>query len=484
MIRGGHPAPRREASFGTRALQHAQVESGHGAACLRYLGVRGGSSKSRPRSGYYVLNRVSVAPAPRRSTPRAASTRVLVSDLVFDTLEATRKRDTVPLGSAFPSPTLFPWAKLARYLGSGARRAWIPGARWPACRRGMSSCGGRLHGAYLGLGMTIGIEQIIITAGALEALNLSLQTVTRPGDTIAVESPTFYGCLLAAERLRLNVVEISTDPGDGVDLEGLNKAIAKHPIRACWFMTTLHHPTGATTPRGKEARIGAPAHRARHCAHRRRRLCRAAVRIACSARQGLRQERLGFALRLVQQVPGARVPARVAGRRPLHGGKRPGRRSSPPWQPACPFNRALRTCCVTAATRRHLLRLRQVLSGQQAAALNSVQRHFPPGFRVARPSGGYFLWIECAPAVDALEVHRLALDLGISIAPGPMFSARRQFRNFLRLNCGHPWTPGMDRAVQRLGEFYGASEGRQFNIRCETGSTRGHQPGIFGATSP
>jgi DNA-binding transcriptional MocR family regulator len=93
------------------------------------------------------------------------------------------------------------------------------------------------------------------------------------------------------------------------------------------------------------------------------------------------------------------------------------------------------------------------LASRQSAALDSVRRHFPPGYRVAAPAGGYFLWIECAAAVDSLEVHRLALDFGISIAPGPMFSARRQFGNFIRLNYGHPWTPAMDRAIQRLGEI-------------------------------
>jgi DNA-binding transcriptional MocR family regulator len=72
---------------------------------------------------------------------------------------------------------------------------------------------------------------------------------------------------------------------------------------------------------------------------------------------------------------------------------------------------------------------------------------------VTRPAGGYFLWIECAPRVDSLDVHRRALAAGISLAPGPIFSARQQFRNFLRMNCGHPWTAGMDQAVQRIGEI-------------------------------
>ncbi len=75
---------------------------------------------SRPRSGYFVSARPSPS-VPRQSLPRSNSTRVAVSDLVFDILDASRDRDVVPLGSAFPNPHQFPWTNLARYLGSSAR---------------------------------------------------------------------------------------------------------------------------------------------------------------------------------------------------------------------------------------------------------------------------------------------------------------------------------------------------------------------------
>lgn len=101
----------------------------------------------------------------------------------------------------------------------------------------------------------------------------------------------------------------------------------------------------------------------------------------------------------------------------------------------------------------HLVRVRRNLASQQAVVLEAVHQHFPSGYRVAIPTGGYFLWIECAGSVDSLEVHRLALQSGITIGPGPMFSARRQYRNFIRLNYGHPWSPEADRAIRRLGQL-------------------------------
>ena len=203
-----------------------------------------GRIQSRPRSGYYVSGRPK-PPIPGRSTPRSNSTRVTVSDLVFDILEASRNRQVVPLGSAFPSPGRFPWAKLARYLGSSARHM-DPWSTVESLPPGSIELRRQIARRYLRMGMTIDMQEIIVTSGALEALNLALQTVTRRGDTIAIESPTFYGCLQAAERLGLNVVEIPTHPQEGVDLNALNRAIMKYPIRACWLMTTLQHPTGAT----------------------------------------------------------------------------------------------------------------------------------------------------------------------------------------------------------------------------------------------
>ena len=78
---------------------------------------------------------------------------------------------------------------------------------------------------------------------------------------------------------------------------------------------------------------------------------------------------------------------------------------------------------------------------------------FPAGYRVTRPEGGYFVWVELPRGADALEMHRLALDQGISVAPGPIFSPRREFRNCVRLNYGHPWSAEMDRAIVKLGRI-------------------------------
>ena len=100
---------------------------------------------------------------------------------------------------------------------------------------------------------------------------------------------------------------------------------------------------------------------------------------------------------------------------------------------------------------RHLGVLRRKFAAQQKSALQALRAHLPPGFTVTQPEGGYFLWLEFPERVDAIEVHRKALDQGFSVAPGPIFSARREFAHCLRLNYGHEWTPASDRAIKALG---------------------------------
>jgi DNA-binding transcriptional MocR family regulator len=445
-LRGGERLPSVRSFCRTRRVSPATVLHAYDTL------IAEGLIESRPRSGYYALAKRKVGTTPSISTPKASSTQVQVSDMVFDTLEATRNRDVVPLGSAFPSPTLFPWTKLARYLGGSARHLnpWHTVASLPP---GDLELRRQIARRYLRLGMAIGVEQIIVTAGALEALNLSLQTVTRPGDTIAIESPTFYGCLQAAERLRLHVVEIPTHPIDGVDLAGLSRAIAKHSIRACWFMTTLHHPTGATAPIEKKRELvriltdhGIPLIEDDAYAE---------LQFATTPAPPAKSfDRKGWVMHCGSfskcLAPGYRLGWLAAGRFTKQAARQ---KIESSLATSLPIQQGIAQMLRHGGYEAHLARLREALSNQQAAALSSVKRHLPPGYRVAAPSGGYFLWIECAPSVDALEVHRLAVQAGISIAPGPMFSARRQFGHFLRLNCGHPWTSGMDRAVQRLGEI-------------------------------
>jgi DNA-binding transcriptional MocR family regulator len=102
----------------------------------------------------------------------------------------------------------------------------------------------------------------------------------------------------------------------------------------------------------------------------------------------------------------------------------------------------------------HLRRLRATLRGQRDQLLRAVARHFPAGTAVSRPHGGYMLWVQLPEgSVDTLELMRHALDEGVSLAPGALFSPNGRHANDLRLNFGHPWSAAMERGVATIGRL-------------------------------
>ena len=214
----------------------------------------GSDSGPRERSGYFcragALTQDRVA-----ASSSASSSKVEISDLVFSVLDAAKQPGIVPFGSAFPSPSFFLCSALGNrsHRPCGFTNPWSTVVDLPP---GNEQLRRQIALRYVGIGIAQSIEEIVITNGALEALNLCLTAVTRPGDVVAVESPGFYAALQAIERLDLRAVEIPVDPRTGLDLEALARALEEHPIRACWFMTNFQNPTGVTlTPEKKQALV-------------------------------------------------------------------------------------------------------------------------------------------------------------------------------------------------------------------------------------
>jgi DNA-binding transcriptional MocR family regulator len=418
-----------------------------------------GFIETRPRSGFYVsgqwqTSRASdgrAAAATAASTP-TRSTRVDVSELVFQVLESVRNRQLVPFGSAFPSPLLFPMSRLARCLSAGAHRMnqWGTLDDLPP---GSIELRRHIARRYLRSGVRISPDEIIITSGALEALNLSLQVLTRPGDIVAIESPAFYGCLQAIEALRLRAVEIPTHPRDGLDVAAFAQTLARHPVRACWIMSNFQNPLGALIPEDTRRELArlldkhdiplieddvyAELFFGRHRPRPVKAFDRKGLVLNCSS----------FSKSL---APGYRVGWVAAGRFATAIQRRKVMSSL---STSAPAQDAIALYLHEGGYERHLSALRRALATQQAAALDSLARHLPSDVRISRPEGGYFLWLELPVGKDAIDIHRQALEHGFSIAPGPIFSARRGFRHCLRLNYGHPWTPISDKAVRALGRI-------------------------------
>lgn len=418
-----------------------------------YLLERRGLIHARPRSGYFVSSHVATRLAePEIRPPVHASTSVDVSELVFSVLDSIKDPDTVPFGSAFPSPLLFPLQRLGKSLATSVQHM-SPHALIADMPSGNYQLRRQIALRYLLTGQHIAIDELVITSGALEALNLCLQVVTSPGDLVAIESPAFYASLQVLERLQLKAIEIPVHPRTGIDLEALTETLAQHPVKACWVMTNFQNPMGASMPEASKEALVALLRRHEiplieddvygelHFDQKPPRPAKA------YDHDGLVMHCGSFSKSL---APGYRVGWVAAGR---YAQKIERLRLMTTLSASVPAQAAIADYLQHGGYDRHLRRLRYALETQQNALLAAIGRYFPAQTKVTRPSGGYFLWLELPAGVDALQLFRLAIAQGISLAPGPIFSATRRFNACIRLNYGHPWSPAHETAVETLGQI-------------------------------
>ncbi|MFI8482790.1 GntR family transcriptional regulator MpaR [Pseudomonas sp. NPDC078700] len=418
-----------------------------------YLLEDRGLIQARARSGYFVREHAQQPlPEPEANRQRANTTEVDVSDLVFSVLGSLKDPTTVPFGSAFPSPDLFPLERLARSMAQSLRMM-EPSAVIADMTEGNPSLRRQIALRYMNSGVLLPVEELVITNGAMEALNVCLQCITQPGDLVAIEAPAFYATLQVLERLKLKAVEIPVHPREGIDLDCLAESLSTLPIKACWFMSSLQNPVGASMSDAKKGAL--------YALLKRYQLPMIEddvyAELNFSARpprpvksfddEGLVMHCGSFSKCL---APGYRIGWVAAGRNALQVSRQ---RLMTTISPSVPAQAALADYLQHGGYDRHLRKLRHSLETQQDAMLASAARHFPAETRVSRPAGGYFLWFEFPKQVDALRLFKLALAQGISLAPGPIFSASRQFGNCARLNCGHPWTVKSEEAMATLGRI-------------------------------
>jgi DNA-binding transcriptional MocR family regulator len=440
-----------------RRLSHQQRVSVSTVLQAYLLLEARGLIEKRPKSGHFArLPRQALLPEPRPPRPSLAPRLVTRKSVLGDLQRVLGDARYAPLGSATMSPALLPAERLNRVLAQVARTAGGAGLVYEG-PHGHRRLRRQLARRALDWGGQLTAEDFVVTVGAMEALHLALRAVTRPGDAVALESPTYHGLLRLIETLGLRAVEIPQNAGTGLDLDVLERALRRQRVAACIAIPSINNPLGSVMPDEAKARLVALL------ARRRVPLIeddiyadlfapdhpRASRPIPCKAhdRQGLVMWCGSFSKTL---APGYRVGWVAGGRFQAEiQHLKFAQTIATPTLPALAISAFLDGGGYDA----HLRQLRRRLAEQVARTREAVAAAFPAGTRVSRPAGGFLLWIEMPPGTDALALHARALERGISIAPGPIFSATGRFRHCLRLNCGHPLDEGVLRAVRALGEL-------------------------------
>ncbi len=409
--------------------------------------------EARPKSGFFVRPQwKELASEPSISRPPRAPAAVAVGSLQSRVFDAVRMPDVVPLGAGYPSAEVLPVTKLGRIMASVARRAGALGLAYEM-PPGSETLRRQIARRSLDWGGNLSPEEIITTCGGTEALALALRAVTKPGDTVAVESPAYFGVLQIIEELRLKALEIPMHPRDGMDLDTLERALAKSRVAACLASPNFNNPLGSLMPDANKLRLveilarrdvplieddinGDLAHdgsRPRTAQS----FDRAGRVLLCSS----------FSKTL---APGYRVGWIAPGR---HFEKVKALKLTSTLATATLPQLAVAEFLTSGGYDHHLRALRRHFAEQIERMSAAVAAAFPKGVSLTRPRGGFVLWAGLPRGVSALRLHERALAEKISIAPGPMFSVRQDFPDFIRLNCGHAWSEKLARAVEILGRL-------------------------------
>lgn len=410
-----------------------------------------GLIEARPKSGFFVRSQIRErVQEPEPSRPRHSASPVTVAGLQSRLFDTVRMPDVVPFGAAYPGAENLPVAKLCRIMAAVAREAGARGVSYdmpPGSERLRREIAKRSLDRRLNLTP----DEIITTSGGTEALSLCLRAVTKRGDVVAVESPTYFGLLQQIEDLGLKALEIPMHPRDGMDLDALERALKSRRIAACLAVPNFNNPLGSLMPDENKQRLVEMLARRDvplieddingglfHHGER--------PRVAQSFDIDGRVMLCGSFSKTV--APGYRVGWVVPGR---YYEKIKALKLTSTLATATLPQLAIAEFMANGGYDHHLRSLRANFARQIREVSEAVAEAFPPGIKLTRPLGGFVLWIELPKRVSALELHQRALAEKISVAPGPMFSVNQGFQNFIRLNCGHPWSASLARAVDTLG---------------------------------
>ena len=410
-----------------------------------------GYLEARPRSGFFIRQSFAAEiPEPQFEASPAREKPPGMNKILEDVLRTANDPANIGFGAGCASPELFPVRRLNLNVRRIIHRDPLHSSRYDfppgneQLRRQLARRATDIEG--------ISPRDIVITDGALEAVGLGLRAVARPGDAIAVESPTYFGILANIASMGMKTVEIPTHPQDGMDLNELERAIRKHRIKACVTMPNCHNPLGYVLPDKHKRALADLTGRANVA------VIEDAVygdladgirprTVKSFDKRGLVVLCSSFSKTL---TPGYRVGWIAPGRFRVEVERLKFVTTVASNSLA---QRVVADFLETGGYDRHLKRLRAAISMQVERMRQAIARYFPAGTRISRPAGGHLLWVELPPKTNSLKLYQAALAEHITILPGPVFCCGNRFTNYIRINCGHTWTEPYERALLRLGRL-------------------------------
>lgn len=386
-------------------------------------------------------------------TEFAARMKVLKASDIREILKITQNKDIISFAGGLPAPELFPIEDLAVITADVLRKQgrvalqYSPSEGYQPLREKIAERMNRVwHTAH-------SPEEILITTGSQQGLELTGQLFLDEGDVVLCESPSYLGAIMAFNGCQPRWVEIPTD-SDGMDMGALEQTLRTVPrVKFIYTIPSFQNPTGRTWS-----------------LERRRQLVRVARQFQVpiiednpygelcfdgetpGAVQALDDSGIVIFLGTFSKIfcPGLRV-AWIAARREFLD------KYIILKQAADLHSSTFDQMITNEYLEKHdieadLVIKRSVYRQRRDAMVQALEREMPEGVTFTRPRGGLFLWVTMPECVDARELLARALDCGVAFVPGVTFFPQAEKRNTMRLNYSTMPEDRIAEGVRRLGE--------------------------------
>ncbi len=298
---------------------------------------------------------------------------------------------------------------------------------------------------------TADADDILVTAGAQQALDLVLRTLCAPGDTVLVTDPSYHQMhgLLRAHGLQVVPIPFGAN---GLDLDALRRQLQRHDVRLLYLMPTFHNPTGRTLDLAQRRALvellaptavpivedeyqhslrfrGEPLPTLRSLDTRRR-----TITVATFSKELFPALRIGW------------VQADAELREAMAAVKRFMDLETSPLLQA-----ALTEFLRQGSLDRHLDDLRLELRRRHEALHEACRAHLPAGCRVTEPAGGFVAWLELADPGQGDRLAELAAARGVRVVPGRVFDLHGRPSHGVRLCLARAPVAAIEAGIAALG---------------------------------
>ncbi len=411
---------------------------------------------SREKSGYFVNHSLGKRLPLPKALPASLSERSVHIDQLLQKLRINgTSRNFVTFANALPDNRLLPFNSIKRAIQQTSRDSSGNYLKLES-RIGNQELREEIaKRSFLWKGSTHA-DELIITNGATEAILCCLKAVTKPGDTVLVQDPCYYGIMQVLEALDLKIATIPSHPETGISVDDVKEACEKLAIKACVLVSNFNNPDGASisTEGKKQLAEFANSHQIP--------LVEDDIygelffkgsrpdTIKAYDTDGWVMYCSSFTKTL---VPGFRIGWCAAGRftydvariKSMHNGS------------TSNFSqRVVLQLLSSGSYERHLQKLRLELNKNLIRTTSLIEQHFPKGTKVTRPKGGLVIWVELPENINAADFQEKAFQHEVSYAPGELFSSKGDYQHYIRISYCNLWENKVQKALVKLGDLLSA----------------------------